>query len=66
MEKKKFLISVNEKYCKGCALCVNFCPSGAIEMNYLKVRPVDAEKCIGCRQCETRCPDFAIEIKEIV
>lgn len=67
--KRKFELSVNEEFCKGCGICVHFCPKKAIrlceEFNTKGVNaPVadDMEKCTGCRMCELYCPDFAIAI----
>jgi len=62
---------VNEEFCKGCGICVHFCPKKSIrlseEFNTKGVNaPVseDMEKCTGCRTCELYCPDFAIAISE--
>ncbi len=64
---KKNTITVVPVYCKGCALCVDSCPTGAlllednIESKFGVSIRVDAEDyCIGCQMCELRCPDFAI------
>lgn len=60
-------ITVVPVYCKGCALCVDACPTGTlqlednIESKFGVSVKVDApEYCIGCNLCEQRCPDFAI------
>jgi 2-oxoglutarate ferredoxin oxidoreductase subunit delta len=65
--KRKFEITVNEDWCKGCQFCVEFCPNDVWEMgDDRKAHPVNQDNCIGCYfSCEDRCPDFAIEIKEI-
>jgi 2-oxoglutarate ferredoxin oxidoreductase subunit delta len=55
-------IQVRVSWCKGCGLCVDYCPTSAIEMEGVLPRVVDAEKCTRCLQCEAVCPDFAIEI----
>jgi len=55
-------ITVNEKLCKKCNLCVAFCPrkvltgTGAPEIT-------NAGACVGCLQCEMHCPDFAITVR---
>jgi 2-oxoglutarate ferredoxin oxidoreductase subunit delta len=62
-------IKVDEERCKGCELCINFCPQKIIvlgnNMNakgYNSAKIEQMEKCIGCGICATVCPDVAIEI----
>lgn len=62
------MIEVNEDYCKGCNLCIIFCPRKALEesdiLNKKGVHiPIEIEdRCVGCRLCELICPDFAITV----
>lgn len=64
------MIEVNEDYCKGCNLCILFCPRDALEeserLNKKGVRPpLEIEdRCVACRLCELICPDFAIIVTE--
>lgn len=55
-------IEINEKWCKGCEICVELCPTQVLEMVDFKAAVKELEKCIGCMQCELRCPDFAIVV----
>ncbi|MEM2933674.1 MAG: 4Fe-4S binding protein [Methanocellales archaeon] len=62
---------MNKNFCKGCQICVHFCPKGvfktADELNcfgYYFVYPAAVEKCIGCGICEKYCPDFAIKVEK--
>ena len=62
-------IEVNKDKCKGCLLCVSFCPKDAIkvskELNKLGANFVylsDDGACIGCAQCALVCPDCCIEV----
>ncbi len=44
--------------CSGCSLCVDSCPSGAIEISPVKI---DLGRCTFCGECERLCPDHGIE-----
>lgn len=56
-------MNLNQKWCKKCGLCVDFCPQKALvfQANGFP-QMLKPEKCNKCRVCETFCPDFAIEI----
>ncbi len=53
-------------WCKGCGICVEFCPMKVLALNDdghpLVVAP---EKCTACHWCDTHCPDFAITVERI-
>ncbi|HIP87217.1 MAG TPA: 4Fe-4S dicluster domain-containing protein [Anaerolineales bacterium] len=59
-------VTVFPNWCKGCGLCVEFCPQDVLEQaedgRVIVARP---EACIACRWCELHCPDFAIFVTEI-
>lgn len=57
--KEKSLTVVKE-WCKGCGICVAFCPKSVLILKDGKVQINDLNSCIQCGQCELRCPDFAI------
>ncbi|MBU4258188.1 MAG: ferredoxin family protein [Desulfobacteraceae bacterium] len=54
---------INRDWCKGCSICVYFCPNKVLELDdgdkAFAKRPED---CICCKLCEFRCPDLAIEV----
>ncbi len=65
MEKPKKKVVINREWCKGCEICVAFCPKQVLEMDdFGKACWEHPEKCINCGLCELRCPDLAIELVE--
>jgi 2-oxoglutarate ferredoxin oxidoreductase subunit delta len=56
-------VVVYEKMCKGCEICVQFCPVKILEMKGQVVICNNADKCTKCMLCEMRCPDFAIKVE---
>ena len=59
MANKKSL-TINKQWCKGCGICVAFCPKQVLAIEKEKVIAVNIENCISCGLCELRCPDCAI------
>jgi 2-oxoglutarate ferredoxin oxidoreductase subunit delta len=60
-------VHVFDNWCKGCGLCIAFCPSDVLVLgsgNRPKV--LYPEKCTACRWCELHCPDFAIFVSDLV
>lgn len=56
-------VTVYPDWCKGCELCVAFCPARVLEMGPDgKARVVREADCIDCGFCELHCPDFAIMV----
>ncbi len=56
-------IEINDAWCKGCGICVEFCPKDVLRMNPLdKVEVQALEVCTKCLRCEQLCPDFAIAV----
>ena len=58
-------VTIFGMWCKGCGLCVEFCPTGVLAFNGEDEHPVvvHPEKCTACHWCDTHCPDLAIIVK---
>ncbi len=55
---------IMREWCKGCGICVAFCPKQVLELDREdKAVAVRLEDCIACRLCELRCPDLAITVE---
>ena len=55
---------IKSEWCKGCGICVEFCPEDALVLDEMeKAQLISSEKCNGCGMCELRCPDLAIELE---
>jgi len=60
---KGHCIRILRRFCKGCRICVELCPTKTLELDdRFKVVVAHPERCIGCRMCELRCPDLAISV----
>jgi len=55
-------IEINEKWCKGCEICVDVCPHDVLVMENGIAKVKDLESCTACNRCELQCPDFAIVV----
>lgn len=55
-------LTINPSWCKGCGICVAFCPTKALALENDKIVIADIDKCIQCGACELRCPDYAIYV----
>jgi 2-oxoglutarate ferredoxin oxidoreductase subunit delta len=58
-------ICIQRKWCKGCEICVEFCPQTTLAMEGDKPVVADLSTCTRCMLCELRCPDFAIEVTDL-
>jgi NADH:ubiquinone oxidoreductase subunit F (NADH-binding)/ferredoxin len=57
--------SIDQEKCRGCGLCSEVCPTGAISGEKKAAHVIDAAACIKCGSCMTVCPErFGAVIKE--
>lgn len=68
MARAKGDIIIDVEKCKGCDLCGDACPEGALELSkkvnkkgYLYAVKVE-DSCTGCVSCALVCPDGAITV----
>ena len=62
-------VVLNEARCKGCELCITFCPKKVLKLadhmnakGYHPAMLADEENCISCGTCARMCPDAVIEV----
>ena len=65
----KGYIEIDQELCKGCEICIAFCPKKVIsisnKLNAAGYSPASFEGntgCTGCAVCALVCPEVAIEV----
>ncbi len=65
----KGLVKIDQELCKGCLVCIEFCPKQVMVPNqkvnpagYIAVSPVKMDNCNGCGVCALVCAEVAIEV----
>ncbi|MDD4146080.1 MAG: 4Fe-4S binding protein [Clostridia bacterium] len=61
---KRKIITIDEKKCNGCGLCVEACHEGALQLIDGKAKLVSEAYCDGLGDCLPECPTGAIAIEE--
>lgn len=63
----------NYEDCKGCSLCIEFCPTKILELDrecsnnkgYNLIKVIDPDRCIACGFCAMMCPDSVITVLKV-
>jgi 2-oxoglutarate ferredoxin oxidoreductase subunit delta len=60
---------IDQERCKGCQLCVEFCPPKVLAMSttlntrgFYPVMLIDEERCTSCAACAIVCPDTVFAV----
>ena len=71
-KKRIFEVSIDADFCKGCDICVDFCPKSVYGRSerinargYYQPIIVAPGECTGCKLCGLLCPEMAIVIMEL-
>ena len=64
-------IEIDVSKCKGCFLCIKYCPKGCFRVSdstgpfgVKVVEAVNTEECSLCKNCELICPESCIKVKK--
>jgi 2-oxoglutarate ferredoxin oxidoreductase subunit delta len=62
-------IEVNDKYCKGCELCIQACPQHVLSLDLERLTSkgyhpacLISDGCTGCAICAIVCPEAALTV----
>jgi 2-oxoglutarate ferredoxin oxidoreductase subunit delta len=65
----KARIEIDQEYCKGCGMCITYCPKNLIKYSdtfndsgYIPAEFKNNDECTGCAICAMVCPEVAIEV----
>jgi 2-oxoglutarate ferredoxin oxidoreductase subunit delta len=59
-------VTIFGSWCKGCGICIAFCPQKIFESNGQgRTKVAHGERCTACHWCDTHCPDMAITVRRL-
>jgi 2-oxoglutarate ferredoxin oxidoreductase subunit delta len=61
-------LSIEERMCRGCGLCVDVCPVDCFEFDDERriARVKNSDDCLGCLSCQFLCPSTAVRVADVV
>ena len=67
-------IIIDTERCKGCSLCISYCPVNILALDetktnlkgYTPMITTDPDKCIACAFCAIMCPDSVITVEKFI
>lgn len=63
--KSRSKLQIRREWCKGCGICIAFCPKHVLEFGRDgKIVVAQEEECVQCGLCEERCPDYVIKVED--
>jgi 2-oxoglutarate ferredoxin oxidoreductase subunit delta len=68
LTKQRAVVVIDPERCKGCDLCVVFCPEDVLELGHetnskgYRIAVLERDGCTGCEICGKICPDQAIAV----
>lgn len=73
-QRKSNYVVIDSERCKGCHLCIAFCPKGVLkpasQINRMGYTPAEVNEkktreCTGCGICALMCPDVAVTVHRL-
>ena len=73
MSKANAKVTIDREICKGCGLCIAYCPKKLfrIDMENMNSKGThtaeieDYSECVLCQSCVRMCPDMAITLEKL-
>ncbi len=56
-------LSINEKKCVGCGVCLNVCPHAVLGLTNGKIEIANRDACMECGACSRNCPAEALQVR---
>ncbi|MEW6725243.1 MAG: 4Fe-4S binding protein [Bacillota bacterium] len=63
-EQEKMPVRFDERWCKGCNICVAYCPKGVLAKGTRVPSIANPTACSRCKLCEILCPDYAVTVSD--